>query len=92
MDAASTLLKSLCAVQDGDLLPSERFELPVTSAQEVGWKFKPLVPRNAMFAKPRNSCDITLYADKYFEAGPHTCPLVHFSAQPEQFFVTETFP
>mmetsp|Transcript_37016 Transcript_37016/g.91478 ORF Transcript_37016/g.91478 Transcript_37016/m.91478 type:complete len:151 (-) Transcript_37016:336-788(-) len=67
MDAASTLLKSLCAVQDADLLPSERFELPVTSAQEVGWKFKPLVPRNAMFAKPRNSCDITLYADKYFE-------------------------
>lgn len=67
MDAANTLLKSLCSVQDDDTLPSERFELPMTSSQEVGWVHKPLVPPNPMFKHPRDSCDITKYADAYYE-------------------------
>jgi len=67
MDAANTLLKSLCSVRDGDLLPSERFELPMTSSQEVGWVYKPLVPANPMFQHPRDACEITKYADSYYE-------------------------
>jgi hypothetical protein len=35
--AASTLLRSLCAVRDADMMPSDRFELAQTSSQEVGW-------------------------------------------------------
>ena len=67
MDAANTLLKTLCSVQDTELMPNERFELPMTSSQEVGWRNKPFAAPNPMFRHPKDSCDITRYADAYYE-------------------------
>ena len=34
---------------DAQKLPTEKYEEPITSAQEVGWYSKPLVPQNARF-------------------------------------------
>jgi hypothetical protein len=57
----------MCSVKHCNLLPSERFDVPQTSAQEVGFMFTTLVKPNPMFHKPRDGCAITRYADAYYE-------------------------
>ena len=65
-DAMNTL-KERCSVKDADIVPPEKYECPQTAAQAVGWHAKPLSKANPMFVYRRGSCDITRYADKYFE-------------------------
>ena len=67
MDDARALLDELCSVKDVGLLPNERFDVPQTSAQEVGFTFTKLRPTNPMFHKPRDGCAVTRYADAYYE-------------------------
>ena len=64
---ARALLDELCSVKADGLLPCERFDVPQTSSQEVGFKFTKLVKTNPMFHQPRNGCAVTKYADAYYE-------------------------
>ena len=66
MDEANDKLRELCTVRDAFKPPQEKYDLPMTSSQEIGWATRMLMPRNPMFHKPRNSCDITRYADAYY--------------------------
>jgi hypothetical protein len=45
-------------------LPTEKYDAPNTSSQEVGWVSKTLIemPKNSRFYHPKNTCDITRYA------------------------------
>jgi hypothetical protein len=67
VDDARALLDELCSVKDAGLLPREKFDIPQTSAQEVGFTFSKLVKTNPMFAHPRSGCAVTRYADSYYE-------------------------
>ena len=66
MEEAKELLNTLCSVKDTGALPNEKYDMPMTSSQEVGFRYKPFVPVNPMFHKPRGSCEITRYADAYY--------------------------
>ena len=71
---SNELLDSVCSVKDAILLPAEKYELPQTMAQEVGFHYKPLVERNPMFQRGRAGCEITAYAENYVETtgvGPY---------------------
>lgn len=64
---ATRTLKEVCSVKNRDLLPVDKYESPVTSAQENGWHARiMLVKKNPMFDQARNSCDVTQYADAYY--------------------------
>ena len=67
MKEASTLLKTLCSIKDAEVAPPDKYELSKTSAQDYGWVSKPLVDKNPMFGSARQSCEITKYADAYYE-------------------------
>ncbi|GAQ80305.1 hypothetical protein KFL_000510050 [Klebsormidium nitens] len=71
---ATSRLASMCTLKDDHLLPSEKYELPQTSAQEYGWVTKPLLERNMMFSYPRRTNEIMEYAAHYHAmtgAGQH---------------------
>ena len=71
---SNELLDSVCSVKDAVLLPAEKYELPQTMAQEVGFHYKPLVAPNPMFQRGRAGCEITAYAENYVETtgvGPY---------------------
>ena len=67
MDDARALLDELCSAKDAGLLPGERFDVPQTSAQEIGFTFTRLRETNPVFHKPRKGCAITRYADAHYE-------------------------
>eukprot|EP00003_Mantamonas_plastica_P030078 TRINITY_DN730_c0_g1_i2.p1 TRINITY_DN730_c0_g1~~TRINITY_DN730_c0_g1_i2.p1 ORF type:complete len:144 (-),score=65.78 TRINITY_DN730_c0_g1_i2:102-533(-) len=43
--------------------PAERYDFPLTTAQEIGWYSKPLIEQNQKFNKPLASSDITKFQD-----------------------------
>jgi hypothetical protein len=52
------------ALLDTEKTPIVKYELPQTSAQDIGWFHKPLLnPKKSRFYKPKKSCEETLYAD-----------------------------
>ena len=77
------LLNELCSVKDASALPNEKYDLPETSAQECGFRYEPFVKVNPMFHKPRGSCEITRYADAYYETTGVT-PFHRRTAQPKR--------
>ena len=82
MEEAKELLNTLCSVKDTGALPNEKYDMPMTSSQEVGFRYKPFVPVNPMFHKPRGSCEITRYADAYYHTTGVT-PFHRRTAQPK---------
>lgn len=46
-------------------MPNQAYVLPVTSAQEYGWKYRPLMPTAAMFQYRKSKSDVTDYAEAY---------------------------
>lgn len=54
-------------------VPTEKYSEPATSAQEVGWITKPLVPRNPRFVHGMKQGEATKFAEIYTKkmAGEH---------------------
>ena len=54
-------------------VPVEKYEEPITSAQEVGWYSKPLVPANPRFQHGLKQAEATQFAETYTKkmAGEH---------------------
>lgn len=46
-------------------IPKDKYEYPITSAQEIGWYSKPLV-NNSKWERPLSSTPISQYADNYY--------------------------
>lgn len=46
-------------------MPNQAYELPLTSSQEYGWKYRPLMPTAAMFQYRKSKSDVTDYAEAY---------------------------
>ena len=52
-------------MQSTEKPPSDKYEFPLTDAQEIGWYCKPeFVTKNA-WHRGRNSCEVTQYANTY---------------------------
>ena len=53
--------------------PQDKYDAPVTSAQEVGWNTKPLVPPNPRFKHGLAQGESTKFAENYTQkmAGAH---------------------
>lgn len=62
---AKKTLAELCILKHEDKSPQQRYVLPITAAQEVGWFNTPLVQPQPLFHHPKGQCDVTLYADTY---------------------------
>ena len=62
---AKKTLAELCILKQEDKTPQQRYVLPITAAQEVGWFTTPLVQPQPLFNHPKGQCDVTLYADTY---------------------------
>merc|ERR1711998_83149 len=45
--------------------PHEKISKPATSAHEVGWMHKPLVPANPRFHRGKSSCHMVTFADSF---------------------------
>ena len=58
---------------DAQKVPAEKYDEPITSAQEVGWYAKPLVPQNARFQYGLRQAEATQFAETYTKkmAGEH---------------------
>eukprot|EP00218_Dolichomastix_sp_CCMP3274_P016773 CAMPEP_0170132900 /NCGR_PEP_ID=MMETSP0033_2-20121228/949_1 /TAXON_ID=195969 /ORGANISM="Dolichomastix tenuilepis, Strain CCMP3274" /LENGTH=152 /DNA_ID=CAMNT_0010368349 /DNA_START=18 /DNA_END=476 /DNA_ORIENTATION=+ len=67
MSEARERLRMLCSIKDADQLPPDKYDDPRTSAQEYGWHSKTLMGNNPIFNYKRSACEITSYADKYYE-------------------------
>ncbi|EFJ36665.1 hypothetical protein SELMODRAFT_403254 [Selaginella moellendorffii] len=70
---AKQLLEDLYPIKNLDLVPPEKYEVPLTYAQEYGWANMPLVKPKTAFEFPRQTCEITQFAAAYLEA-MHTTP------------------
>lgn len=46
-------------------MPNQAYVLPLTSSQEYGWKYRPLMPTAAMFQYRKSKSDVTDYAEAY---------------------------
>mmetsp|Transcript_42053 Transcript_42053/g.134301 ORF Transcript_42053/g.134301 Transcript_42053/m.134301 type:complete len:149 (+) Transcript_42053:198-644(+) len=66
LDESVDALKAVCSITNPDKRPNEKYTLPMTSSQEYGWSTRMLVPTNPMFQQRRKACDITRYADDYY--------------------------
>ena len=64
---ARQLLHTLSQAKETDKNPASLHTLPVTSAQEYGWNPATLMPPAPMFSHSKRQCDVTNYADSYFE-------------------------
>jgi len=64
--AAKATLDDMCIIRDEQLTPDQRFVLPVTSAQEIGFFHTPLIKPSPMFNHPKVLCDVCSYADQYY--------------------------
>jgi len=58
---------------DASRTPHEKYSEPVTSAQEVGWMYKPLVAPNPRFVHGLKAGEATAFAETYTKkmAGEH---------------------
>ena len=58
---------------DAQRVPTEKYEEPITSAQEVGWFSKPLVAPNPRFQHGLKQAEATEFAETYTKkmAGEH---------------------
>lgn len=45
----------------------ERYKVPLTTAQEYGWSSRQLMTQGPLFNRPKQQCDVTVYADAYYE-------------------------
>ncbi|CAK9204625.1 unnamed protein product [Sphagnum troendelagicum] len=63
---ALKLMETLSPIKNAQMPPPDKYDLPLTAAQEIGWNTKPLVKKNPLFTFERNACEVTLYAHKYF--------------------------
>ncbi|KAH9541678.1 hypothetical protein CY35_14G077600 [Sphagnum magellanicum] len=63
---AMKLMETLSPIKNPQMPPPDKYDLPLTVAQEIGWNTKPLVKKHPLFTFERNACEITLYAHKYF--------------------------
>ncbi|EFJ14611.1 hypothetical protein SELMODRAFT_423306 [Selaginella moellendorffii] len=70
---AKQLLEDLYPIKNLDLVPPEKYEVPLTYAQEYGWANMPLVKPKTAFEFPRRTCELTQFAAAYLEA-MHTTP------------------
>jgi len=62
-------LQALTTLKDVDKLPTQRYDMPQTSNQEIGWYHKPMAKSaqgRELFTHPRGSCDVTAYASEYY--------------------------
>lgn len=61
-------------------IPKDKFDYPVTAAQEIGWYSKPLVD-NFKWNRPVSSTPISKYVDNYFvtmKINPFKLPISTF--------------
>ena len=58
---------------DAQKIPNEKYDDPITSAQEVGWYAKPLVQQNPRFQHGLKQAEATQFAETYTKkmAGEH---------------------
>ena len=77
------LLNELCSVKDASALPNEKYDLPETSAQECGFRVRALREGQPDVPQAEGSCEITRYADAYYETTGVT-PFHRRTAQPKR--------
>jgi len=65
--AAASQLNSLSQLKDRTLAPTQKHKAPMTTNQEYGWVSKVLLEPNQMFNHTKYQCDVTNYADAYYE-------------------------
>eukprot|EP00899_Mesostigma_viride_P015521 jgi/Mesvir1/23970/Mv10733-RA.1 len=74
VQGATATLRTLCSATGAnasfneDVHPSEKYDIPQTSAQEYGWYSSPKTAspkKNPFFEHPRKSSEISSYADRY---------------------------
>jgi len=66
VEVANATLREVCNMKNAEVAPPDKYESPLTSANEYGWHSKVnLVGKNPMFSFSRNTCEITKYADAY---------------------------
>lgn len=65
--------KVVQGLMDASRLPTEKYDEPATSAQEVGWFNKPLVAANPRFVHKLRQGEATKFAEIYTKkmAGEH---------------------
>ena len=65
--------KVVQGLMDASRLPTEKYDEPATSAQEVGWFNKPLVAANPRFVHKLKQGEATQFAEIYTKkmAGAH---------------------
>ena len=66
MEEAKELLNTLCSVKDTGALPNEKYDMPMTSSQEVGFWDTSLSCRSTRCSTSLGLCEITLHADAYY--------------------------
>lgn len=67
VEEAAQTLKELCSFKSTDLGPHDKYESPMAMSHEVGWHSKvQLVRSHPMFSAARGSCDVTQFADNYW--------------------------
>ncbi|XP_002984493.2 uncharacterized protein LOC9644232 [Selaginella moellendorffii] len=66
-EEAQKFLGACFPIQDLDMPPPEKYEVPMTASQEYGWCSQPLVKPKKLFNYSRESCEITQFAAAYFE-------------------------
>jgi hypothetical protein len=84
VEEAAQTLKELCSFKSTDLGPHEKYESPVAASHEIGWHSKvQLVRSHPMFNAARASCDVTQFADTYWNlTGYAPTPLAYPSRLP----------
>lgn len=59
-------LADMSSLKDTEKYPNERYALPLTASQEIGFfSSQRLVKNNPQFSYNRDTCDVTKYADNY---------------------------
>jgi hypothetical protein len=66
VERAKATLASMCILKNEDSTPEQIYTLPVTSNQDYGFFHTPLVDKERLFCHPKCGCDVTDYADAYF--------------------------
>ena len=70
----------VCTYSSGIVLlqmPNQAYVLPLTSSQEYGWKYRPLLPTAAMFQYRKAKSDVTDYAEAYAASMGGESPYMH---------------
>ena len=70
---ASAVKAVVNGLLDAQKIPNEKYDDPITSAQEVGWYAKPLVQQNPRFQHGLKQAEATQFAETYTKkmAGEH---------------------